>query len=198
MIEESLLIKYQAELKEYLKDDILFKYNTIARNYFQIRSGEVKVCNTNSDGKEFIQSIFSKNRGVGEPALFGEFKYPANAIVTQTSQIWVLKKKYFLKLLSQNAEVHFEISKTISQRLHYKSIIASEISIENPSHRILTLLNYLKHYIYDIQEPFEHHVDLSRQQIADLTGLRVETTIRAIKKLEKNNYLKLINHKIYI
>ena len=147
MIDEHLLIKYQAQLKYYQRDELLFKRDSIARNYFQIRVGEVKVCNINSDGKEFIQSIFSKDRGVGEPALLGGFKYPANAVVTETSEVWVLKKTDFFKLLSQNTEVHFEISKTISQRLLYKSMMVHEISIENPSHRILTLINYLKHSI---------------------------------------------------
>ena len=41
-------------------------------------------------------------------------------------------------------------------------------------------------------------VELSRQQLADLTGLRVETVIRTIKQLEKQEYLKIIEGKIYL
>ncbi|WP_238349718.1 helix-turn-helix domain-containing protein [Chryseobacterium cucumeris] len=39
-------------------------------------------------------------------------------------------------------------------------------------------------------------VPLTRQQIANLTGLRVETVIRSIKKMEREHILKLIGRKI--
>ena len=65
MIEENLLVKYHAILKNFRKEDILFKKNNAARFYFQIQIGEVKLFNISSDGKEFIQSIYSENRGVG-------------------------------------------------------------------------------------------------------------------------------------
>jgi len=199
MIAENLMIKYQAELKDFNKEDILFKSSSLARYYYQIHKGEVKVSNMNSDGKEFIQYIFSKKgRGIGEPALLGGFKYPANCMVTKPSKIWVLKKKDFFKLLEENVNTHFEMSKIISERLYFKSIMAYENTIENSEHRILTLLNYLKTQVYNKLEPFEYQVELSRQEIGNLTGLRVETVIRTIKKLEKNNSLKLIHRKIYI
>ncbi len=197
MISSDLLIRYNARLKEYKEGDFLFRQNDIPRYYFQLDKGEVKVCNTNSFGKEFIQSIFSEGRGVGESALLGEYKYPANCIALEESKVWLLPKKGFLSLLEENMNVHFEISKAISKHLHYKAVISSEISIENPEHKIIALIDYLKNDIYKIHEPFEYKVRLSRQQLADLIGLRVETVIRTIKKLEAQNKIKLIKHKIF-
>jgi CRP-like cAMP-binding protein len=40
-------------------------------------------------------------------------------------------------------------------------------------------------------------INFTRQQIGDLTGLRVETVIRTIKNLEKKGALKIINRKVY-
>jgi CRP-like cAMP-binding protein len=59
------------------------------------------------------------------------------------------------------------------------------------------LLDYLKFTIYKIEEPFEYEVELTRQQIADLTGLRVETVIRSIKSLEKKGKLKIVSRKVW-
>lgn len=42
-----------------------------------------------------------------------------------------------------------------------------------------------------------YKIDFTRQQMADLTGLRVETVIRAIKALEKKGTIKIINRKVY-
>lgn len=198
MIEENLLTKYQAKLVEYQKGDYLFKKNAFPKFYYQIHQGEVKLYNCSSEGKDYIQSIYSENRGVGEAAILGQFKYLVEAQVTKPSKIWLLTKNNFLKLLKKNNVVFLNVSKTIAQRLYYSSMMAYENSTENSEHRIITLLNYLKKEIYKLEKPFEFKVDLSRKEIGELTGLRVETVIRTIKKLEKNNQLKLINHKVYL
>lgn len=41
-------------------------------------------------------------------------------------------------------------------------------------------------------------IDLTRQQIADLTGLRVETVIRTLKRLESDSKVQIINSKVVI
>jgi CRP-like cAMP-binding protein len=43
-----------------------------------------------------------------------------------------------------------------------------------------------------------YEVTLTRQQISELTGLRVETVIRAIKKLEKSKKLSIKERKVYL
>ncbi|MFN3019578.1 helix-turn-helix domain-containing protein [Chryseobacterium sp. TY3] len=38
---------------------------------------------------------------------------------------------------------------------------------------------------------------MTRKQMAAITGLRIETVIRTIKKMESDHVLKLINSKIF-
>lgn len=40
-------------------------------------------------------------------------------------------------------------------------------------------------------------IPFTRQQIAEFTGLRVETVIRTILRMNKEKKVKLLNHKIY-
>jgi CRP-like cAMP-binding protein len=75
--------------------------------------------------------------------------------------------------------------------------MASEISSQDPEHRILRLLDYTKKHIYKLQPDEHFEVDLTRQQIADLTGLRVETVIRSCKALEKKGEIEIKSRKIY-
>jgi CRP-like cAMP-binding protein len=93
--------------------------------------------------------------------------------------------------------MHFKMSEVLSSRLYYKAIMASEISSQEPEHRILRLLDYMKKYIHHLDKQDTYQVDLTRQQIADLTGLRVETVIRACKALEKKNEIKITKRKIF-
>jgi len=44
---------------------------------------------------------------------------------------------------------------------------------------------------------YSYEVPLTRQQLACTTGLRVETVIRCIKKMETEKKVKIINGKIF-
>lgn len=194
MISENLLLEYSAQLESYLPVEIIFSEKQRADFYFQIKSGEIKMVNTNDLGKEFTQGIFADGESFGEPALFGSFKYPASAITIKASQIYKLPKKSFFKLLKNNPETHLKLSKSLSKKLYYKSIILNEITGHPPEHRILTLIDFLK-----AKEGISgsYKVQLTRQQIADLTGLRVETVIRAVKQLEVEKEIQIINRKVW-
>ncbi|TDN83853.1 CRP-like cAMP-binding protein [Salegentibacter sp. 24] len=197
MIAESILLEFGASKETYHKADQLFSEGEIALNFFQIISGEIKMNNYNADGKEFIQGIFVDGQSFGEPPLLADVKYPANAEAIKTSEVLKLPKLNFLELLTQHPKTHLKLTRTLAKRLFYKAIMVSEISSQDPEHRIIRILDYLKRYVHHIEGPFNFKVNLTRQQIADLTGLRVETVIRAMKGLEKKGELKIKSGKVY-
>lgn len=197
MIAPDLLEQYDAEILELDKAEVIFDYGSKALFYFQIKSGEVKMNNFNRDGKEFIQGIFYAGQSFGEPPLFADVNYPASAETLTAAKIYRLPKADFFDLLKQYPEAHFKISEVLSSRLYYKAIMASEISSQEPEHRIIRLLDYTKKHIYKLQPEERFEVDLTRQQIADLTGLRVETVIRACKSLEKKGEIQIKSRKIH-
>ena len=197
MIKEELLSEFGAKKTLYTKGDQLFREGETAQNYYQVSSGEIKMNNYNLDGKEFIQGFFYAGQSFGEPPLFANVKYPANAEAVSDSEVLQLHKNSFLDLLSSNPDVHLKITETLAKRLYYKAIMVSEISSQEPEHRILRILDYLKKHVHKKEGEFSFKVDLTRQQIADLTGLRVETVIRATKSLEKKGELKIKQRKVY-
>ncbi|GGD83528.1 Crp/Fnr family transcriptional regulator [Planktosalinus lacus] len=197
MIAEDILYKFEAEKLTFLKGDQIFSEGQPALCYFQILSGEVKMNNFNDDGKEFIQGIFFKGQSFGEPPLFADVKYPAHAEALSDAEVLRVSKDNFLELLKAHPDEHLSITKALASRLYYKAIMATELSSQEPEHRILRILDYLKKYVHHLDTPFSFQVDITRQQIADLTGLRVETVIRATKSLEKKGELKIINRKLF-
>lgn len=197
MIEHNLLLKYGAVEKQYAKDETIFFSSDVPRFYFQVISGEVKMNSYNESGKEFIQGIFSAGRSFGEPPLFGDFNYPANAVALEDSVLFVLRKELFQYLLLENPKVHLQFTEVLASRLYYKATMASGNSNSSAEERILKLIDYLKFQIYNIPTEEQYEVELTRQQIADLTGLRVETVIRTLKKLEKSEEITIQNRKVY-
>ncbi len=198
MIDYTSLLNSGAVLKKYKRGEFLFREGSIARYYYQVYQGEIKMNNYNQEGKEYIQGIFTKEKSFGEPPLFADFKYPANAEAIIDSEVWQLPKEKFLKLLEENPGIHHKFTSTLALRLYYKAIMVSEISTQEPEHRILRILDYFKkNNDPNMKESNTYKVELTRQQLADLTGLRVETVIRSIKKLEQKGELFIKNRKVY-
>jgi CRP-like cAMP-binding protein len=197
MIAIALLEKYGALKKSFDKNEIIFEDGNLPTHYYQIISGEVKMSNYNDDGREFIQGIFYKNQSFGEPPLFLNQNYPANAIAVEDAEILLLTKSSFMQLLQENANVSIKIIENLAQRLYYKSVMAAEMSTQEPEHRILKLMDHGIAYFNFKKEENGYLINFTRQQIGDLTGLRVETVIRTIKALEKKGVLKIINRKVY-
>lgn len=194
MIAEEILSSYQAKQVEIGKGEFLFMEGEKARYYWQVIRGSVKMVNYSEDGQEFTQGIFSRGESFGEPPLFIDIDYPSNAMVLEDSLLWRLPREIFLQLLKENFDIHLQITGTLCKRLYYKATIMKEISSHAPDHRILTLIDLLKEKQADPKASYV--VPFTRQQLADMTGLRVETVIRSIKSLEKEGKLKIENRQV--
>jgi CRP/FNR family cyclic AMP-dependent transcriptional regulator len=195
VIPELLLQKYHGRLSNVSKDQVLFDIGDTANNFYQVESGQVKMFVVGLDGQEFTQGVFGPGESFGEPALLGKFEYPAAAKVTEKGKIWRLPADEFFTLLRENFNVHLKLDEVLCKRLQYKSMILTEVSTHGPEHRIMTLLKYFKSKVSkNKSEPVM--IPFTRQQLADMAGLRVETVIRTVKKLEKSGHLVLEGHKI--
>jgi len=196
MIDANILVEYGAVEIELEKGAFLFHEKERAASYFQVKAGKIKMFNLNAEGKLFTQGMFEAGESFGEPPLFTDSNYPACTVAEENTSLYKLSKSRFFKLLRENPEIHLKMTRMMASRLLYKSMLLKEISSFKPEHRILSLLDYLKKE-EGIPSDQKFEVSLTRQHIADLTGLRVETVIRSVKTLEKEGSLDIRGHKIY-
>lgn len=194
-IDTNLLITWGAVAKKYKKNEIIFYEDELAQFFYQIISGTVKMVNINDDGKEYIQGIFNDGNSFGEPPLFVEKKYPCTAIAQKDSVIIKMSKDSVCKLFKEYPEVQFEFIKTLSERIYSKTITARELIHNKPESKIIAFLKSYKQKAG--VENGDWLVPHTRQEMANLLGLRVETVIRALKKMDEKGLVKIINHKLY-
>jgi len=195
MIDEKILVQYGAVELKIKKGAFLFHEKERAASYFQVKTGKMKMFNLNAEGKLFTQGMFDAGESFGEPPLFTDSNYPACTVAEEDTCLYKLAKTKFFKLLKENPEIHLGITRMMATRLLYKSMLLKEMSSFKPEHRILSLIDYLKKE-EGIPADQKYEVSLTRQHIADLTGLRVETVIRSVKTLEKEGSLDIRGHKI--
>ncbi|ROI04937.1 Crp/Fnr family transcriptional regulator [Chryseobacterium sp. G0240] len=197
MIPEKVLKQYGCIIKEYECGDFIYEEGMKSSSYFQILSGKVKLNNFSEDDREFIQNIFEAPQSFGEVLLFIKETYPTNAIALTNCSIFELPAKNFFTLLKDYPQYSAKINENLSRRLHYKMVMSQHIFSKDPGIRLKALMDYFKHTHCTKDPETGYLIPLTRQQMADLTGLRVETVIRTIKAMEKDHLLKIKNRQIY-
>ncbi len=196
VISEDLLFFHKATLENYEAGDAVFQEGTAAKYYFQIRQGTVKLNTFLEDGKEFVHGFPFDGHCIGESYLFTDHHYAINAIAVTQCEIIRISKTKVLEILMENPELLLEINKYMADRMHFRFMISSFLAISDPIVKLMKLFDHIKRY-FGFEEPYSCLVPYTRQQIATLTGLRVETVIRYVKKMEEQKMVKIESTKIY-
>lgn len=195
-IDVDLLFTWGAVAKKYQKDEIIFYEDETALFYYQILEGSVKMFCANDDGKEFTQGVFEKGASFGEPPLFIDEIYPCTAIATQDSVVIKISKDKFLTIIAEYPEINKSIMKLLALRIFKKSLTNKHIINQKPEHRIHAFLSDYKQK-NGVSNSEKLQIPYTRQEIADFTGLRVETVIRTLSNMKKSNLVEINNHKLF-
>jgi CRP/FNR family transcriptional regulator len=190
-----LLYSWGAVAKKYKKNEIVFNEDEVAFFYYQILEGGVRMYNSNEEGKEFTQGLFCPGDAFGEPPLFINDTYPSTAVTIQDSTILKLSKDKFLKILEEYPNIQKYFLTLFAQKIHSKANTSKEIINQKPEFRVIAFLNSFKKKSGNPGE--REFIPYTRQEIANFTGLRVETVIRVLTKMKECNKVEIINHKIY-
>jgi len=193
-IDYNILLAYGGVAKKYKKGQFIFQEDCVPGFFYQVLEGEVRMFSTNSEGKEVIQGTFKKNQSFGEPPLLLDKLYPSSAVTNTPCVIIRLRKESFLNLLNDYPEISKSVIYCFANRLYQKAI-ATQIRIQQtPTEKLVHFFEFLKE-----PEPKQKPlmIPLTRQQIADYVGLRIETVIRTLAAMHKKGLVQIVDHKLY-
>jgi CRP-like cAMP-binding protein len=172
----------------------VFAQGDRAEHFHLVRSGRVRMVVTSDRGREFTQGYFGPGESFGEPPFFTGGRYPASAEAVEESTVWRCPRTGFLELLRGHPDTHLAVTTALSRRLIYKAMMLGEIAVEEAEHRLATLIRYFRRAQGTAGTDWK--VPFTRQQLADMTGLRVETVIRTVKAMEARGVLSIVRGRI--
>ena len=196
MIDIDMLLAWGATFKKVVKGNIIFNEGTNCSFYYQLVSGRVSWLNIDDEGKTFIQTIIEPGECFGEMPLFDDGPYAASAIAEEDTVLIRLHRSTFIQLIKENQDIHFKFSKLLAERIRFKFMLLKVLACHDPENMIGTLLTYLKKEKRNFC-PECNQLKLTRQQIADMTGLRVETVIRSMRLMHEKGKLLIEKGKVY-
>lgn len=196
MIDIDMLLACGAAYKKLNAGELVFREGSPCQFYHQLVSGSIRWVNIDDNGHEFIQTIIDPGECFGEMPLFDDGGFAATAIADEDSVILRLHKTSFLQLIKENPEIHFSFSQLLAKRVRFKFLLLKSLALHAPEARIATLLGHLKAENKNFCANC-NQLKLTRQQIADMTGLRVETVIRAMRNMHEKGELVIEKGKVY-
>ena len=196
MIEVDRLLSLGANVKKYQPQELIFEEGTECHFYYQLISGSVRWSQVNEEGKEFVHDMIEPGECFGEFPLFDGKPYAASAFATNECEVVRLPKEDFQQLLKNDPDLHFAFTRLLVERLRFRFMLSKDLAGNKPEDKICSLLTYFKeHKKYFCSTC--NMVQLTRQQIADMTGLRVETVIRSIRHLQEIGRLNINRGKVF-
>lgn len=196
MIDINVLLAWGATYKKVRTNETVFFEGEACNYYYQVVSGSIRWLNIDEEGRECIHAILEHDESFGEFPLFDDGPYAATAIANSDSVLIRLHKTNFLELLKENTDILFSLNKLLTKRLRFKYSVFKSMSSNSPETRIINLINYLKSENKNFCGEC-NKLNLTRQQIAGMTGLRVETVIRTMRHMHEKGELSISKGKVF-
>jgi len=153
--------------------------------YF-VLTGSLKVIVSDEDGREVILSILGQGELFGEMSMFGEQPRSASVTAVMPSDLVVIAKQEFRRILQENFEIAWRIMTNLAERLRNADRKIESLALMDVYGRVARLL-------IDMAEEVDGKTvvvrKISKQDIARMIGASREMVSRVMKDLSNQGLI---------
>jgi CRP/FNR family transcriptional regulator len=184
-------IKDYFSVEEFRKKDAIFSEGDPSDWLYGVLKGKVKITKISAEGKEIIIEVISPGDVFGAVAVMRGFPYPANAAAMEDTRLLKVSRTNFLKILDGYPSVMYCMMQNLGDRMKGSHETLKNIALEKVSSRIASLLLKLAEKS-GVETPEGTVIDfkLTKQDIADMVGTTVETSIRTMSQFKKRGLIE--------
>jgi CRP/FNR family transcriptional regulator len=176
-----------ARLQLYHRGEAVFAEGDPPEHFCTVVTGRVKVFKMTPAGKDVILEIFCAGDPLGAVAAYDGHPFPASAVAIEDSRVLLVPRQAFFTLLEQHPTLVRGLLSGLTHRLAELAIRLAELSGGRVEPRFARLfLKLAKEQGRPERGGTFVPVALSRQELADMTGTTVETSIRIMSRWGKH------------
>jgi len=180
-----------ARIANFKKGEKIFDENASGDRLYIVLSGRVKIFAASGVKKKTL-AYLEKGEFFGEMALLDMQPRSASSIAMEPSELLVIKKKDFQRLIKDYPEISLQIMKTISKRLRQADKEIEALTFGDVLGRIAsTLLQLSAKYGEITENGCEIKMPLNHRDIAEIAGTGREMVSRTLNRFRR---LKLISY----
>ncbi len=181
--------------RQFSTDELVFAEDDDATFLPIVLDGKIKMVRYPDVGKEVIIGVFKGGEIFAIPPALDGKKFPATAIAMDNSSLLFLPRREFLNLMKESSEFSQAVTNTMCGLLRQRTQTVQILAITSSEQRIASILLRLAQ---ENGEKMPLKITLRRQDIAEMSGLTLETTIRTIRSLAKKEIVNIVHGKIII
>ncbi len=185
--------------EEFRKKQLIFSEGDASEWLFVVIKGKVKITKLSNEGKEIILEIISPLDFFGGVAVVRGFPYPANAVAMESTRTLKVSRRNLMTIMDRFPNLMFSMAINIGDRIKGSHEMLKSIALEKVESRIASLLIKLADKTgEETAGGILINMNLTKQDIAEMVGTTVETSIRTTSKLSKAGILSTKAGKILI
>ncbi len=185
--------------RQYQRDDYIFLEGEAPEALYIVKHGKVKVVRHSTDGKDVVLRVCGPGQLLGTVAVFDGGGYPGTAQVIEECAALVIARNDCLTLVNRYPVFALAVISDLGVRLRSSAEQIRSLAVERVEQRIArTLLKLAESAGTDTPEGRVIEMPLTRQDVADMTGTTVETAIRVMSKLRRQELIKTRRGKVVL
>jgi CRP/FNR family transcriptional regulator len=168
------------------KKGVIFSEGDPSEWLYIVTEGKVKITKLSHDGKEIILELIHPMDFFGGLAVIRGFPYPANAVAMEDTKLLKISRSNLMRVLDRFPNLMYCMAQQVGDRMKESHETLKNIALERVEARIASLLLKLADKTgRKADEGTVIDMKLTKQDIAEMVGTTVETSIRTMSKLKK-------------
>jgi CRP/FNR family transcriptional regulator len=168
------------------KKEVIFSEGDPSEWFYIVTEGKVKITKLSQDGKELILEVIHPMDFFGGLAVIRGFPYPANAIAMEETKLLKISRSHLMRVLDRFPNLMYCMAQQVGDRMKESHETLKNIALERVEARIASLLLKLSDKTgKKMDEGTVIDMKLTKQDIAEMVGTTVETSIRTMSKFKK-------------
>jgi CRP/FNR family transcriptional regulator len=168
--------------------ELIFKQGTPNMHFLCLTQGKVKTYIEGYDNKNLILSIVKPVEYILGPGIYADQMHYFSAMAIEDSVACLVDLETFKSLIRNNTDFAEDFLKKISIQSIYNYELFISLTQKQMPGRIADVLIYLKDKVYE-SNPF--HTTLSRQDLADMSGMSKESAIRILREFKDEGIIQV-------
>jgi len=183
---------------QFKRNQYIFWEGDPAARFYIIKSGRVRLLKTAASGKEMVLEVMIPGQLCGGTTLFGD-THRSSAQAVEPTIAYGISRESYEELLSANPRIARGIIKYLGAKLmDAHDVIISLVSSRVESRIASVIVRLCENHGTETDDGILINIRLTRQDMADIVGSTVETTIRTISKFKKQGLLTTIGGRLLV
>lgn len=180
---------------EFNKGETIVKQGTPSTNLICLKSGFAKMHLEGVDGKSIVLKVLKEGDFMVSPGVFNDNLNHFTVTALSKCETCLISISAFERTFAQNPEFAQMIIRQNHQCINYLHQQLIKITFKKMNGRVADTIIYLSDEIY---KSSQFHTTLSRQDLADMSGVSKESFIRIMKDFKDSGVLDITGNQVSI